>query len=69
MDNNFLGSSNNLPPILNLDYSSFKKTKNGHETLINVEGKIKILNTINEFNLLDKNKLLDEFGKNVYKLI
>nr|AWV66688.1 autophagy-related protein 7 [Brachionus koreanus] len=63
-------SSNNLPPILNFDYSSFKKnvdkTKIGHENVIIVEGQIKIFNTINEFNLLDKNKLIDEFGQTIW---
>lgn len=42
-----------------------EKSKIGHENILNVEGQIKIFNTINEFNLMDKNKLLDEFGQYV----
>jgi hypothetical protein len=30
-----------------------------------VNGRLKVFNTINEFNQLDKNKLLDELGLNV----
>ncbi|CAF0732532.1 unnamed protein product [Brachionus calyciflorus] len=63
-------SSNDLPPIMNFDYSSFQetndKTKNGHISTIIINGKIKIFNTINEFNVLDKNKLLDEFGNAIW---
>jgi hypothetical protein len=34
-------------------------------TTSNVNGHLKVLNTINEFNMLDKNKLLDDEGQKV----
>jgi hypothetical protein len=31
----------------------------------NAKGKLKVFNTINEFNMLDKNKLLEQLGQDV----
>lgn len=33
--------------------------------MINVRGRIKVFNTINEFNTLNKNQILDELGESV----
>lgn len=33
--------------------------------MTNIKGKLKVLNTLNEFNLLDKNELLDGIGREV----
>ena len=64
-------SVNDLPPIMNFDYSSFRINEqssggaNSNNTTT-VHGKLKCFNTINEFNILDKNKTLDEFGRQLW---
>ena len=69
------GSNGDLPPIMNFDYSSFQTLETdtvvaNQNRTTTVNGKLKVLNTINDFNVLDKNKLLKELGKNVrYKSI
>lgn len=65
-----IGSNSGLPPIMNFDYSSFQTLETdtvvaNHNRTTTVNGKLKVLNTINDFNVLDKNKLLNEIGKNV----
>ena len=48
---------------MNFIYSD-KETSKRRE--ITVNGKLKVFNTINEFNQLDKNKLLDELGAEIW---
>lgn len=40
----------------------------GNFTSSNANGHLKVLNTINEFNMLDKNKLLDDEGQKVFRV-
>lgn len=65
-------SNGDLPPIMNFDYSSFQTLETdtvvaNQNRTTTVNGKLKVLNTINDFNVLDKNKLLKELGKNIWE--
>lgn len=54
----------NDTPVLNLDQSSFDDTLN--DLRINIPGELFNVNTIEEFKSLDKLKLLNTWGQNVY---